>query len=906
MDADDHIEGQIANLAYLENLYRDYQAHSIEIDPSWDQFFKQFKAEKRAPSETQFPCISSKQERILRLIEAYRKFGHLAAVINPLSNETQLQPPQLDLGHLGFEPAEREELFPTLGLLPEAEASLIKIEECLKTIYSGSIGFEFKGFTDPLLEQWIQEQIEGGTFEIHFTPEEKEMLLDYLTRCEVLETFLHTKHVGKKRFSLEGSDTLIPMLGFLIGKAAEDGVEEIFVGMSHRGRLNVLANILNKPIKAILNDFDDDYEPTSSEGMGDIRYHKGHANESVQTYKGKSIKLTLSPNPSHLESVNAVVEGEVHAKQFLVHDEGERNRIVPILMHGDAAIAGQGVVYETLQMSKLAGFETGGTVHIVINNQIGFTTSPKEGRSTLYCTDIAHTFGMPVLHVNAEDPENCVRAALFALEIRQKFHCDLFLDFNCYRKYGHNEGDEPAFTQPLEYRIIRNKKSIRTLYLEKLVSEGLVDGKIADEKQENFKQGLLEAFASAQVKETEKKELQKVPDANFHSYQPVETKVDLKLLQEVAAGLTKIPDDFHMNPKVEHLMKEREKAVKEAKPIDWGTAEFLAYGTLAWEGVPVRLAGQDSGRGTFSHRHALCVDQENNQVYYPLNNLRPGQGRFEVLNTCLSEAAALGFEYGYSTICKQGLTLWEAQFGDFVNSAQVIIDQYIASGEQKWGQTSPLVLLLPHGLEGQGPEHSSARLERFLSLAGDDNMQIANPTLPSQLFHLLRRQVKQPFRKPLVVMTPKGLLRHPACISSVEDLTQGAFQTILDDPRKPQKVQRLILCSGRIYYDLDAQREKEQRDDLAILRIEQLYPLDRERLKKMIGSYGTCKNCLWVQEEPKNMGAWPYLAPLLSEILSGNLSLGYVGRKESATPATGFYTRHKQELAHILKQVFEI
>jgi 2-oxoglutarate dehydrogenase E1 component len=897
MDREDHIEGQIANLAYLEHLYREFEGRSKTIDPSWKQFFQHIHLPK---SPAPVAVLSSKEEKILHLIEAYRRWGHLLAAINPIALEAHSEITHLSLGHLGFTPQEKEESFPTQGLLNEKEAPLKGIEEALRKLYCGTVGFEFKGFTDPTLEQWMQEQIESGRFGIPFSADEKKMILDFLTRAEVLETFLHTKHVGKKRFSLEGSDSLIPMLQFLITKAAEGGVKEIFIGMSHRGRLNVLANVLNKPISSILNDFDDDYEPNPEERMGDIRYHKGHANEAVKTFKGHPIKLSVAPNPSHLESVNSVIEGEAHAKQFLTEDEKERRGILPLLMHGDGAIAGQGVIYETLQMSKLPGFETGGTLHFVINNQIGFTTTPQEGRSTLYCTDIARTFGMPVLHINAEDPENCVRAALFALEIREKFHVDVFIDHNGYRKYGHNEGDEPSFTQPLEYKLIRGKKTIRNLYVEQLVQEGIIDQKTADEKEGNFKKSLQDAFESAQVKKKEKtKEV-----SNPIKLETVETKVDLKLLQEVATQFATFPSDFHLNPKIAQLMKEREKAVKEDKSIDWGNAEFLAYGSLAWEGIPVRLAGQDSGRGTFSHRHALCVDQENSQAYYPLNHLREGQGRFEVLNTCLSEAAALGFEYGYSTVCKQGLTLWEAQFGDFVNSAQVMIDQYIASGEQKWGQTSGLVMLLPHGLEGQGPEHSSARLERFLSLAADDNIQVVNPSLPAQLFHLLRRQVKQSFRKPLIVMTPKGLLRHPACQSPVKEFTEGAFYPILNDPRKLIKARRLVLCCGRIYYDLDEKREKEKRDDVAIIRIEQLYPLDHQNLKEIIASYSTAKEYLWVQEEPQNMGAWPYLSSRLPELLPETASIKYVGRKESASPATGFSTRHKQELTYILNQVF--
>jgi 2-oxoglutarate dehydrogenase E1 component len=904
MNDKDSLESQIANLAFLEEMYQ--QSRSQKVDPSWTQFFQQFEGEKgNTPS---FALLSQEQvsqtERINHLINAYRRHGHLLATINPIAIEKPQMPEQLKLENLGFSTSEEESLFPTMGLLDQQQASLKAIVEILNKHYCQTVGFEYKEFTDPAIEQWIQEQIESGRFDQPLHLEDKLAILDLLTRAEVLETFLHTKHVGKKRFSLEGGESLIPMLALLISKAAEDGVKEFFIGMSHRGRLNVLANILNKPITSILKDFDEEYVPAPTEGMGDIRYHKGHANESVNTYKGKPIKLTLAPNPSHLESVNPVVEGQTHAKQFLAGDEEERKHIIPLLMHGDAALSGQGVVYETLQMGKLPGFETGGTLHIAINNQVGFTTSPEEGRSTLYCTDIAKTFGAPVFHVNAEDPDMCVKIALFAYEIRQRFHCDVFIDFNCYRKYGHNEGDEPAFTQPLEYQLIRNRQSIRTLYLTHLLQETSIEKKVADSREEILKQHLQDAYQRAQEK-IEKPHHSQAAESETFVFPNVLTGVDLTLLQKVAKSFNHIPADFHVNAKIKHIFEERAKAIIEDKPFDWGTAELLAYGTLVCEGMPVRLVGQDSGRGTFSHRHALWVDQANNLPYYPLAHIDQKQARFEVLNTCLSEVAALGFEYGYSTVCIQGLTIWEAQFGDFVNSAQVIIDQYIASGEQKWGQTSNLVLFLPHGFEGQGPEHSSARFERFLTLAGHDNMQIVNPTTPAQIFHLLRRQIKQPFKKPLVILTPKGLLRHSACVSRVKDLTDGQFSFVLDDPKKPSNIRKLILCSGRIYYDLAAQREKEKRDDLALIRIEQLYPLNVSELKRVIAQYGSFEKCQWVQDEPENMGAWPFISFYLPQVLPSEVPFSYVGRERSASPATGFYARHKQELANILSQVFK-
>lgn len=903
MSSDGSLESQIANLSLLEEIYQEYQSHPQKVDASWASFFQKIEEEKLPLPILPRDPISAPLERVTHLVDAYRWHGHLLAVINPIALEKPQMPEQLKLENLGFQPYALEEIFPALGLLPQAQASLKEIVAVLNKRYSQNVGFEFKGFTDPEVEKWIQRQIESGRFDQPLSLEDKLLILDVLTRAEKLEAFLHTKHVGKKRFSLEGAESLIAMLSLMIAKAADEGVEEIFIGMSHRGRLNILANILNKPIPSILRDFDEEYVSDPSEGMGDIRYHKGYVNESVNNYRGKSIKLTMAPNPSHLESINSVIEGQTHAKQFLVNDEKERKRVIPLLMHGDAALAGQGIVYETLQMGKLSGFETGGTLHIAINNQIGFTTSPQEGRSTFYCTDIARTFGAPVFHVNAEDSEMCVRIALFALEIRQQFHCDVFIDFNCYRKYGHNEGDEPAFTQPLEYQIIRKKKSIRNLYLDQLIKESCIDKKVADDREQILGQYLQESYQFSQEKGKEDQSQSHFAEELF-SFPMVDTRIELSLLQKVTENFSKIPADFNLNSKLKSLVKERYQTIFEDKPFDWGMAEFLAYGSLVWEGTPVRLVGQDSGRGTFSHRHALWVDQENNQPYYPLAHLRQGQARFEVLNTCLSEAAALGFEYGYSTVCTEGLTIWEAQFGDFANSAQVIIDQYIASGEQKWGQTSNLVLFLPHGFEGQGPEHSSARLERFLSLAGHGNMQIVYPTTPAQMFHLLRRQAKQSLQKPLVVLTPKGVLRHSASASTVKDLTEGQFSLILNDPRQPKNIRRLVLCSGRIYYDLDAQREKEKRSDLAIIRIEQLYPLNIDELRKAIACYGSFQDCIWVQEEPENMGAWHFIAFYLPQVLPSGVPFFYVGRERSATPATGFYARHKQELSNILHRVF--
>lgn len=903
---DNPLDDQFGNLAYLEQLYSRFQSSPGEIDTAWRRWFQALESGAPIPLPSVARSSAPKRKRIEDLVQAYRQYGHLIAAIDPIGYKQITPPPQLDLGYLGFQPNEMNEMFPTLGFLPQAEASLQAILTAIQQRYCGSVGFECTGLCDLALDQWIQQHIESGEFDRPFQLEEKRLILENLNRAELLETFLHTRHVGKKRFSLEGGESLIPMLTMLVAKGAEEGIEEVFIGMSHRGRLNVLANVLNKSFHEIFKDFDEDYDPAPSEGTGDIRYHKGHVNESISTYKGYSVKLKMAPNPSHLESVNAVVEGQARAQQILVGDEPERRRVIPLLMHGDAALSGQGAVYETLQMCRLRGYETGGTVHFIINNQVGFTATPDETRSTMYCTDIAHAFGMPVFHVNAEDPEACVRTALFALKIRQQFHCDVFIDLYCYRKYGHNEGDEPAFTQPLEYKIIRKKKTIRELYNERLIREGVIDEKQSAEHIEELKKDLQDAYQAAAESSKEKEPQKNAPNQQtFNPFENIPTAIPLPLLQQAAEKSCVVPPGFNLHPKLEQLLSERLRAVKEDKPLDWGLVETLAYATLLWEGTPIRISGQDSGRGTFSHRHALLVDQVDHHDYFPLAHLHPEQGRFEVLNSFLSEQGVLGFEYGYSTVCEQGLTIWEAQFGDFVNSAQVIVDQYIASGEQKWGQTSGLVLYLPHGFEGQGPEHSSARLERFLNLTGHDNMQIVNPTTPAQLFHVLRRQVKQSWHKPLIVFTPKGLLRHPACTSRVADLTGGQFRLILDDPRKPDTIRSVVLCCGRVYYDLDAMRTKEKREDVAILRIEQLYPLDEEALKSLLAKYSQSKDFLWVQEEPENMGAWAYISMNVPPLLPSGTHLKFIGRERSASPATGFYARHRQEHAQILHQVFK-
>lgn len=873
---------------FTEEMYAKYLADRASVDTSWQTYFDGLEQ----------PTVSAKSSdseiRIRDLIAAYRRYGHLIARINPLLTEPPEEPDVLQLKNLGFSKSELNQQFPTCGILPKNEATLKEIIEALRFFYSGSFGAEYMDLKSPEIKFWIQSHIEGDRSKFELPIEEKKMILQQLNKSELFEIFLHTKYVGQKRFSLEGAETLIPMLETVLASGSKLGMEEFIIGMAHRGRLNVMSNILNKSYTQIFSEFDEGYVPDFFEGTGDVKYHKGFISD-VTTRGDKKIKVSLTANPSHLESVGAVVEGQTKARQIQTTDD-QQTRVVPILIHGDAALSGQGVVYETLQMHKLRGYNTGGTLHFVVNNQIGFTTLPLDARSTLYCTDIARTFNAPTFHVNAEDPEACVFVTHLAVELRQKFKCDVFIDLICYRKYGHNESDEPAYTQPIEYGIIRKKKPIREIYRDELISQGVMEKALVDTLEGEFKAGLQEALSGIKIgalNEDEKKDersLEKMLTS-------IETGVPRDILVSVAEKISVLPEGFNIHPKVKALVNDRLKTVQDGQKIDWGMSELLAYGSLLWEGKSIRLSGQDSCRGTFSHRHGLWMDQVQEREYFPLKNLKPDQGRFDLINSHLSEFAALGFEYGYSIAYPESLVIWEAQFGDFSNGAQIIIDQYIASGEQKWGQKSDLTLLLPHGYEGQGPEHSSGRMERYLSLCGNCNMFVTNPTTPAQFFHLLRRQLIGQQKKPLIVFTPKGLLRHPRCVSSLEDLTKGSFQTIIKDDSV--NALKMVFCSGRIYYDLLAIKEKDKRDDMALIRIEQLYPLDNQKIEEVINTYPKVKETFWVQEEPHNMGAWDYIHQPLQKLVKTELK--YIGRPRSASPAVGSYVLHKNES----KAIFE-
>jgi 2-oxoglutarate dehydrogenase E1 component len=913
-------------------MYEKYVHNPSSVHPSWQKLFRSLEVPAREPTTEQPKSLASETApiigkehsviyatkpestaisdlRVFELIQAYRVHGHSLAKINPVEVEAHLVPHELKLESYGFTKQDLAKNFPTCGILPEPTASLLSIWIALKATYCSFIGIEYMYSMNPQLVAWIQKHIEPIQSQPHLRIEEKQAILQYLNKSELFESFLHTKYTGEKRFSLEGGETLIPMLGAILESSAAKGTEEFVLGMSHRGRLNVLANIFNKPYSDVFAEFEEGYIPVAFEGSGDVKYHKGFTSDYVCA-NGKTVKIQMASNPSHLESIDPVVEGMVKSRQVNKNDVNQE-RVLPILIHGDASIAGQGVVYETLQMYKLDGYTTGGTIHIVVNNQIGFTTIPRDSRSMTYCTDIAKAFSAPVFHVNVEKPEHCVFVANLAVNLRDSFHCDVFIDLVCYRKYGHNETDEPSFTQPLEYQAIRKMKSIREKYRDDLIEQGVLERYMAESLEVEFKNALQAALAITKVSikddhDDSKKTLPKEKEAEDLS--KINTAVSKKILLEVAEKSFTVPQGFNLHPKLATLLKARLCMVKEREGescIDWGTAETLAYGSILWDGIHVRLTGQDCCRGTFSHRHALWMDQVQAKAYIPLQNLKSMQGRFDIINSPLSEFAALAFEYGYSVAWAGALVIWEAQFGDFANGAQVVIDQYIASSERKWAVKNGVTLLLPHGYEGQGPEHSSARIERFLSLCGNNNMQVVYPTTPAQFFHLLRRQVLHTTPKPLIVFTPKSLLRNVQCTSRLQDFTTGAFKELLDDPEKLSNVKTLVLCTGKVFYDLSLHRSNAKVEDMAIVRIEQLYPFPEENLRSILQKYGKAQKVFWVQEEPANMGAWRYIESILGKILPSKIKVEYVGREVSASPAAGSHALHKLELSGILEKLFK-
>jgi 2-oxoglutarate dehydrogenase E1 component len=855
-----------------------------------------------------------KQANVLQLINAYRTRGHLLADIDPL-NMTSHHTAELELENFGLTIWDLDREFITGGLHGEKKATLRRILEILRKAYCGKVGIEYRHIQSKEEKEWIRAKVrEHFVDAVPIPAEKKKEILLKLIEAEQFEQFLHRKYIGQKRFSVEGCETIIPMLDQLVESAAEQGVQEIYMGMAHRGRLNVLCNVVDESMtERILTMFEGTAHPYFPADEGDVKYHQGAIGQR-KTKSGKEIKIRLACNPSHLEFVNPVVEGMARARQDqLRNGEGKTREeafdlVLPVLMHGDAAFAGQGIVMETLQLANLKGYRTGGTIHIVINNQIGFTTSPESGRSSIYSTDVAQMTQMPIFHINADDPEAAYRVIQIALAYRQQFNKDITLDLVGFRRLGHNEGDEPTYTQPLMYAKVKAHPGVRHLYAQQLIREGVVTEEEVKEMVErtlNKYENILKRVKQIVAEKPVKAEL-KPPVEEDDGSEIFETPITKEVLQKVSEKISIVPKGFNINPKMVGQLARRAKMGSGEIPMDWGFAEAIAIGSLVLEGYGVRLSGQDSGRGTFSQRHASMYDILTGERWSPLTELRSEKNpaaRFYVFDSPLSEAGVLGFEYGYSVIAENSLVAWEAQFGDFSNGAQVIIDQYISSSEDKWGQRCRLTMLLPHGYEGQGPEHSSARLERYLQLCAENNMQVCYPTTPAQYFHLLRRQMKQPIVRPLVIMTPKSLLRLPASTSTIDELLKGGFKPVIDDLRitDKSKVRRIILCSGKVFFDLEASR-KDTDDWLAIIRLEQFYPFPKTLLKETLNSYPNATELFWTQEEPKNMGGWTFVKERLEEIMPKHLKLSYVGRPASASPATGSYAVHELEQEKLVKE----
>jgi 2-oxoglutarate dehydrogenase E1 component len=916
-----------ANRELLDQLYQQYRADPDSLDPTWKAFFAGMEFAGTSPAAAGPPADLRLQTGVVRLVFWYRQAGHLQARTDPLSGDDPPAVPVLALDNFGLTAADLDKTVDgSMYFGIHGPVRLRELLDRLRQTYCRTVGVEYMHIDSLEVRHWLAGKMEPTNNVPHLPLRQEYRVLFTLHQAELFEKFLHTKYVGQKRFSLEGGETLIPVLDALVEKAPGLGVKELVIGMAHRGRLNVLANILHKPFEQVFNEFEDNYLPdATTDGDGDVKYHLGFSAD-VAASDGGHVHVSLAPNPSHLEIVNPVVEGRVRAKQRQ-HGDTDRSAGVPVLIHGDAAFAGQGVVMETLNLSNLAGYKTGGTVHLVVNNQIGFTTNPRDARSTQYATDIAKFIQAPIFHVNAEDPAACVYVAELALEFRQQFRRDVVVDLVCYRKWGHNEGDEPAFTQPLMYKNIRGRDLISKVYANQLVGgPSAVTAEVAEAIDTAFKVKLEEALrdTGAAVAEYRKKldtALKAVREgpprkrgmAGFagrwkrlhgrYTHTPVETGVNADVLDRIADAIGGWPEGFTPHPNLVKTLQTRRENVRTRKPVDWGTGEALAFGSLVLEGTPVRLSGQDSRRGTFTHRHAVVIDYNTGAEHYPLKELSPDQAAFEVYDSSLSELAVMGFEFGYSLDDPESLVMWEGQFGDFANMAQAVIDQFVASSESKWNRSSGLVLLLPHGYEGQGPEHSSARLERFLQLCAEDNMQVVYPTTPAQFFHLLRRQVKRDFRKPLVVMTPKSLLRLPAATSPVEEFTRGGFREVIDDPTAdPNLVTRVLVCCGKVYYDLAGKRDKLGTKAVAVVRLEQLYPWPEEQLKAVLGRFRRTHEWVWVQEESQNNAGWSFAEPRLRAM---GFPFEYVGRDASASPATGSHHVHEVEQKELVGAAFE-
>ncbi len=890
--------GIIGNLSpqWLEEQYRLWKTDPDQLSADWQAFFEGFDLASQSPATES--TLSAKTSAVDSLIYRYRDLGHMQACTDPLSPCPD-ENPLLALEAYGLGEEDLDRTFYPMRF-PQPSATLREIVDLLRETYCGTLGVEFMHIQDPAKREWLKKRMEGCRNRPSLDRERQLLLLEKLQESTLFEAFLHKKFLGQKRFSLEGGEVIIPLLDALLTDAAERGVTDLIMGMAHRGRLNVLANIFGKPLENIFAEFQDNLE-LAFVGDGDVKYHKGFSADR-QLASGKSIHLSLAANPSHLEAVDPVVIGKCRARH-VEYGPGGRKRVLPVLIHGDAAFAGQGLVAEVLNLSRLDGYQSGGTFHLVLNNQIGFTTAPAHARSTLYATDIAKMLMVPIFHVNGEDPESAVYAAGLALEYRQHFGEDVVVEVICYRRHGHNEGDEPFFTQPLMYDKIRQRPPLHEIYGNRLIEGGLAPKEV-EQRAAAVNRRLEEALAG---------EPKPQGDLGFQAkwagieraWTPgePETKVPAETLLKLATRLASLPKSLNTHTKIERMLQRRLEAVSQGEGIDWGNAETLAFASLLVEKVPVRLSGQDSRRGTFNQRHSTLVDQKTGHLYVPLAFLEKGQAPVQIYDSMLSEAAVLGLEYGHSLEMPHGLTLWEAQFGDFANGAQVIIDQFIGTSGTKWDRSSGLVLLLPHGYEGQGPEHSSARIERYLGLCAGHNLQVANPSTPAQLFHLLRRQVKLPYRRPLIVFTPKSMLRLPACTSTLEDLSEGAFQPFIPCAGPPKKVKTLLLCSGKIYYELHEALQESKIKDVGLLRIELLYPLDADRLKQELERYTQVKRVAWVQEEPENMGPWPHLRSKLNRLFGQEPE--YCGRPEASAPAVGSHRRHRKEQQQIIDSALD-
>ncbi len=894
-----------ADVGYIDDLYRSYKDNPDSVDESWKKFFQgfEFSQERFGENGAATTTTSPKEIQVRNFIYAHRSRAHLKSLTNPVRQRRQ-HVTRLSLEDFGLSESDFNEEFQVGEEIGLGKATFKAIKEKLEKVYLGTIGYEYNHIRNSDIFEWFKTKVESEGVEINPPIEEKRRILAKLTEAVVFENFLHTKFLGQKRFSLEGGETTIPALDKIINRAAELDAEEVVIGMAHRGRLNVLANIMGKTYEEIFSEFEGSMTPDLTMGDGDVKYHLGYSSY-LETKGGKKIYVKLTPNPSHLEAVNPVVLGYARAQ---IDDEyrGDEKKAIPVLIHGDAAVAGQGIVYECTQMALLEGYRTGGTIHIVINNQVGFTTDYDDARSSIYCTDLAKIIDAPVLHVNGDDVEAVDFAANLAVEYRQRYGKDFFIDLLCYRRHGHNESDEPKFTQPKLYNIIAKHPNPREIYVKKLTQSGVMDADTAKRLDKEFKQQLQDRLNDVkqnplpykpQKIEEEWHHLRRSTPKDFEK-SPV-THISEELVAQVAHALTTIPKEFKPLKQIDKLLKERKANFFEKKELNWADGELLAYGSLLAENHIVRMSGQDVRRGTFSHRHSYLFDSNTNEPYCNLNHVKEGQEPFRIFNSLLSEFGVLGFEYGYAMATPNALIVWEAQFGDFGNGAQVMIDQFIVSAESKWQRMNGLVMLLPHGYEGQGPEHSSARPERFLQMAAKENMIMANITTPANFFHLLRRQVTWEFRKPCVVFSPKSLLRHPKVVSPIKDFTSGTFQELIPDSYVTNKqVKRALLCTGKVYYDLLEEQQKQKAKDVAVVRIEQMYPFPEKQLSTLLKKYGD-PEIYWVQEEPENMGAWTFILRTLKHPLQ------VVARAASSSPATGFPKVHKEEQADIVKRAFD-